>query len=163
MRKLKGLLVCLLAVGVLAGCSSDDTPKKTVCSGVLDGVDETFTLESEGDKLVKWIEDAKMPLTIFRITEEQYANDKSILDLEFMKESIMEEMLGAPEMKGVSIDLSVEGENLVINVVIDYTKVDIDALVDSGFVEAGALATSYISYEKSVESYEEQGLTCKEK
>lgn len=162
MRKLKGLLVCLLAVGVLAGCSSDDTPKKTVCSGVLDGVDETLTLEAEGDKLVKWTEAANIPLSSYGITAEQYANDKSLLDLEFLKETLMETLLGDTEMKGVKVDLNVEGENLVLNLIIDYTKVDIDALIDSGFVEAGTLATSYISYEESVKAYKESGLTCKE-
>lgn len=74
----------------------------------------------------------------------------------------METLLGDTEMKGVKVDLNVEGENLVLNLIIDYTKVDIDALIDSGFVEAGTLATSYISYEESVKAYKESGLTCKE-
>lgn len=162
MKKLKGLLVCLLAVGVLAGCS-DDTPKKTVCSGLLDGVDESLTLEAEGDKLVKWTENATIPLSTYGITGEQYANDNSLLDLEFLKDTLMETLLGDTEMKGVSVDLDVEGENLVLKLIIDYTKVDIDALVDSGFVEAGTFTTSYISYEESVKAYKESGLTCKEK
>lgn len=163
MKKLKGLLVFLLAVGVLTGCSNDDTPKKTVCSGVLDGVDETLTLEAEGDKLAKSTEDATIPLSSYGISAEDYANDNSILDLEFLKENLMETLVGDTEMKGVSVELKVEEENLKLTMVIDYTKVDIDALVDSGFVEAGALTTSYISYEESVKSYEDNGLTCKEK
>lgn len=163
MRKLKGLLVCLLALGVLTGCGNDDTSKKTVCAGVLDGLDETLTLEGEGDKLVKSTENANIPLSTFGITAEQLANDSSLLDLEFLKESLIGELLGDTEMKGVSVDLTVKDENLVLDLVIDYTKVDIDALVESGFVEAGALTTAYLSFDKSVEAYEEQGLTCKEK
>lgn len=164
MKKLRGLLVCLLAVGMLAGCSEDTTKKTTVCTGFIDGNEETLTFKGEGDKLIYWTEEAIIPLSIYNITGEEYANDNSILDLNLMKDYVMDTLLGDTEMKGVKIDLHVEGENLLMKLDMDYTKVDLDALVDAGFVESGALGTEYLSYADSIKAYKDKNdLTCVEK
>lgn len=162
MKRIKGLLVCLLAVGLLTGCS-DDSPKKAVCTGILDGADETITLIAEGDNLTEWIETAKIPLSSYGITAEQYANDNSLIDTDYIKDNAFYLISGDTEAEGIEIDVSVEDENIVINVAIDYTVVDIDMLIKTGYVEEGEIATSFISYSQSLEGYEESGLTCTEK
>ncbi|NBK97139.1 MAG: DUF1307 domain-containing protein [Erysipelotrichia bacterium] len=164
MKKLMMLLVSVFAVVLLSGCSEDSTPKKCVCSGVIDGVNETLVFEGEGDKLVKWSEKALIPLSLHGLDAQSYANDPSQLDLDLIRDATLELMFNDTDVKGVKAEVSVEGENIVLDMVVDYTKVDLKALKKAGVVESDQDEIDYISYQESIEVYKDMhGLKCTEK
>lgn len=161
MKKIKSLLVCFLAVAVLAGCSGDTTKKTTVCKGMVQGTEEVITLKGEGDNLLELVEEASIPLSMSGVSVEDYEKDNSILDFDLFNDYMMDAYFGKDKVDGVKIDSKVEGENIVVKLSVDFTKADMDALEESGYIESGLLKS--LSYEKSVENYKKNlGLTCSE-
>lgn len=158
MRKIKYLLCALLLVTMASGCgsSSEDEKSTTVCSGLVDGVNETMTIKADGDKLVTQKEEITYTFAELGVSKED-------LDLDEFMQLLMGQIFDASEVEGIKASYETTDEEVTIILTIDYTKVDLKVLEDAGIVEAGWLTTKYISLEKTIEGLEGNGYKCTKK
>ncbi len=156
MKKIKYLLCALLLVTMVSACGSGGSDEKstTVCSGVIDGLEETMTLKADGDKLVTQKESITYSFADLGVTKDQ-------LDMESFMQLLMNQIFNTDEVKGVKASYETTDTDLTILLTIDYTKVDLDILEEAGIIESGWLTTKYISLERTVEGLEDTGYTCK--
>ena len=158
MRKVKYLLCAVVLTTMLGACDSSSKNEKstTICTGVIDGFDETMTVKAEGDKLITQKEEITYSYADLGVTKEQ-------IDMEAFMQLLMGQIFDETEVKGVKASYESTDEELKIILTIDYTKVDLDVLEEAGIIESGWLTTKYISLERTVDGLKEQGYTCSKK
>lgn len=139
---MKKLLAVLVPVLLLTGCGSSETT--TTCTFKEGPTETTATFTSKGDKVSKQVEESVIVLDAETKT---YASTLvSLLESELK------------DIKGVTFTDKTKDDKLILTITVDYTKADFDELAKKDLVESGV---DYISLEKTVESFEKDGYTCK--
>lgn len=124
--------------------------KTTVCTMNYEGVNVENTLVSKGNKVqsIKYVNSITVDETLLPY-------------LQVAAEDFVKKMSG---VEGLSYNWSVDSGTLTETTDIDYTKVDLSALVNLGLLEKvdGEVPT-YIDLESSINNMKELGCTCSEK
>lgn len=156
MKKILGIMMVAL---LLTGCGGEETT--TVCKGNIDELTEiAVTLEAKGDKA------QKMSGT-YTYNFAQYVEAGATIDecLELIK-SMNFDFNSVDGLKG---NYKADGNNVILDIEIDYEKADIDDLIKAGLVEStGDKKPTFISLKETVTNLEKatqkgDKITCKEK
>lgn len=140
-------LFILTAMVTLVACGSSE---KVTLEGEADGATQTITFEAKDDKI------EKVAMKVAQTYESLEMGSKE------EAESAMGEMLkagfeSANETDGVETKVEFEDEALVIEVNMDFTKADPDALDELGMGLGASLDDEDLSLEKAVSDLESQG------
>lgn len=153
MKKL--VVIGVLSLLVLTGCSKNSEPKTTVCKK--DTLADRIDFVSEGDRVITQTEYDPYSFDDLDITKEQ-AQDK-----EFMEDvrASYKEMYDAVISKGIDIayEVDVDQKQVIFKIILDYTVADLDELAALEIVDD--VDSEYISLEASVDCFTAEGYTCK--
>lgn len=147
---MKKLLVAILFIALLSGCSA----KKTVTSCVYNetGITMKADIVAEDDKVMTMVETVTMTYESMGIAEG--TDEQTIIDaLNSAYESTYNQT-------GVTYTVSVEDSNIIVVVTIDYTVVDNATLIEMGFLSEDDADVDYISLITTVSDAENSGAVC---
>ena len=149
--KMKKLLVGLVILVLLSGCSS---PKesKTVCSTNVDGMTDIMTISAENDKIVAFHEEIVLKWADYDVETEE---DKALF-----QEYMVEAFSSMAESEGITLESSTTEEALIIKIVVNIEEVDYTVLAQLGMVAADSEEISSISLEDSIYSLSNAGYSC---
>lgn len=149
MKKL--LVVCLSGMLMLAGCSAKEEVKQTVCTGDLNGVKVTTTLDHEGDKVLKQVNTNVIEYSLF-------GEGVVAADVEPIAQEASAVYAG---LKGVTYEYTLGDTQLTETTTIDYTVADFKELMTAEIVVESDEKIDFISLEETVKGSAAQGITCK--
>lgn len=155
MKKLLGLLLCGL---VLTGCSGAKETT-TVCQGDLGkvnniSVSQTADIEAEGDTVKKMTTVATYDFT--DVLSDYYTMEDA--------ESMIKENVNYDSLKGVTTKFETKDNTVILTVTVDYDKADMSALESAGLITSeNGKTPDFVSLEKTVDGFKDEGATCKEK
>lgn len=136
----KQVLSIFIFCVLLVGCSTPTTTNKTECFFLTAETTTRLTFISEGDA----VQQEQMELTM---------STESFLEIEssyhFLK-----------DINGVDFSTVEEGIETTIRILIDYTLVDLQTLVDLGIIASDASEIGTISLNQAVSELEANGVTC---
>lgn len=147
----------ILAAGILAvamgGCGGQEETT-TTCSSDEYGVKDTQTITAQGDRVTHLKERVEIDFADLGVSEE----DLSAVSEEDLKELFEAQIpqLGE-EIQGVRVDYTMEGTKAALEMDVDLTNADTEALADMGILDTD---TDNISLSLSISGLEEEGYTC---
>ena len=156
MKKMIIALLCVLTLFTLSACgdkddaSGDDVAvSTTVCTiEVTEGSNQTVTLESKSDVLLKQTNETVSDIAALGMSEEEL--NTSIDNLKVIYGSI----------EGVTYSAKIEDGALYETFVIDYENGNFEDLMDAGIIQESDEIPDYISLELSIGNFEAIGYTC---
>ena len=148
---MKKIIILLLGVFLLAGCSSGSKEKEVTCTIAEQGVESTVVYTGEGDEVFTSKTTFKLKYDLFGVVDQN------------MKEQLKEQYEATyTQMEGIVIEVSIDGEEyLEMTIDVDYRVADKDYLVSAGLLDAYDAEGDTVSLEKMLELNEEAGYTCK--
>lgn len=148
---MKKIIILLLGVFLLAGCSSGSKEKEVTCTIAEQGVESTVVYTGEGDEVFTSKTTFKLKYDLFGVVDQN------------MKEQLKEQYEATyMQMEGIVIEVSIDGEEyLEMTIDVDYRVADKDYLVAAGLLDADDAEGDTVSLEKMLELNEEAGYTCK--
>lgn len=148
---MKKIIILLLGVFLLAGCSSGSKEKEVTCTIAEQGVESTVVYTGEGDEVFTSKTTFKLKYDLFGVVDQN------------MKEQLKEQYEATyMQMEGIVIEVSIDGEEyLEMTIDVDYRVADKDYLVSAGLLDADDAEGDTVSLEKMLELNEEAGYTCK--
>lgn len=162
MKKQLGLLISssgILLFGI-AGCGAN-RDQQVICSGDIEGTQVTSILRSDEQGVYKEIYEER--------TDIQNLGYDSITFDETQEQEILKQVSShkydiskLQDVKGVHLWTSLDGNDFVFTLEINYEDADMDVLKELHFVEGNQLDLG-ISLEKTQTSYEKMGLRCNRK
>ena len=148
---MKKIIILLLGVFLLAGCSSGSKEKEVTCTIAEQGVESTVVYTGEGDEVFTSKTTFKLKYDLFGVVDQN------------MKEQLKEQYEATyMQMEGIVIEISIDGEEyLEMTIDVDYRVADKDYLVAAGLLDADDAEGDTVRLEKMLELNEEAGYTCK--
>jgi len=148
---MKKIIILLLGVFLLAGCSSGSKEKEVTCTIAEQGVESTVVYTGEGDEVFTSKTTFKLKYDLFGVVDQS------------MKEQLKEQYEATyTQMEGITIEVSIDGEEyLEMSIDVDYRVADKDYLVAAGLLDSDDAENDTVSLEKMLELNEEAGYTCK--
>lgn len=145
---MKKILVCIMAVCMLCACGQKE--RTTVCKGTVSGIEVVNTIKYSGEKANSIIHENTIEV-------EQGA-------IEYVKEYMDGYKDEVTKLSGVTYEYTVEGTKVVEKMTIDYTTADLSSLIDLGliYVGEGEEEPQFVSYQLTIDSMTNSGLTCTE-
>lgn len=134
------LCFCLL----LVGCSNKETT--TVCAFTQENVKIVNTIVAQEDKVIK----------------QTLENEIHYKNLELTKEDVVElanEYVESYDLEGLNYSFEVNEEHLLETITVDYSIVDIQELMNIGFIESVEDA-KYISLKETLTTLKDTGFIC---
>ena len=134
------LCFCLL----LVGCSNKETT--TVCALTQENVKVVNTIVAQEDKVIK----------------QTLENEIHYKNLELTKEDVVElanEYVESYDLEGLNYSFEVNEEHLLETITVDYSIVDIQELMNIGFIESVEDA-KYISLKETLTTLKDTGFIC---
>lgn len=149
MKKLKFLLCASL---LLTACGSNEANETTVtCEGIINGIETKVSLVHDDEKALRQTVENTTDYASYGVSEEEI-------------QTLLEAAVASYEgVEGLSYTYDTKDGVLTETISVDYINGDLDVLEDLGIVDFGGQTGSikYIDYKATLESYEQQGLTCK--
>lgn len=153
---MKKLLAIAMVALVLTGCGGEKKVT-TVCKGNLDEMTgAVVTIESTGDKT-----DVMKSTVTYDLSG--YVSESAPIDT-FWLPRVKSINVDYDSLKGGSAKYSVDGDKIILEVELDYSKADFDELKKANLVttDGSDKKIAYISLEETIKEQEKAGLTCKE-
>ena len=139
MKKI-ALCLCLL----LVGCSNKETT--TICAFTQENVKVVNTIIAQEDKVIK----------------QTLENEIHYKNLELTKEDVVElanEYVESYDLEGLNYSFEVNDEHLLETIIIDYSTVNIQELMNIGLIESVDNA-KYISLKETLTTLKDTGFIC---
>lgn len=139
---MKKMILCLCLL--LMGCSNNKTT--TVCALTQENVKVLNTIVAQDDKVIK----------------QTLENEINYKNLELTKEDVVElanEYVESYDLEGLSYSFEVNEEHLLETIMIDYSTVNIQELMNIGLIESVDDA-QYISLKQTLETLKDTGFIC---
>lgn len=154
---MKKFLCLMMLTGLLTGCGESGKKTTTVCKGNLDEITAaTVEIKATGDKT-----DIMKSHVVYDFSN--YISEEMPIDTYWL-EQIKSMNVDYDSIKGASAKYSVDGNKIVLDIELDYSKADIDELKKAGLITSSEdKKVTYISLKQTINEQEKGGLTCKEK
>lgn len=139
---MKKIVLCLCLL--LVGCSNKETT--TVCAFTQENVKVVNTIVAQEDKVIK----------------QTLENEIHYKNLELTKEDVVElanEYVESYDLEGLNYSFEVNEEHLLETITVDYSIVDIQELMNIGFIESVEDA-KYISLRETLTTLKDTGFIC---
>ena len=139
---MKKIVLCLCLL--LVGCSNKETT--TVCAFTQENVKIVNTIVAQEDKVIK----------------QTLENEIHYKNLELTKEDVVElanEYVESYDLEGLNYSFEVNEEHLLETITVDYSIVDIQELMNIGFIESVDDA-KYISLKETLTTLKDTGFIC---
>lgn len=139
---MKKIVLCLCLL--LVGCSNKETT--TVCAFTQENVKIVNTIVAQDDKVIK----------------QTLENEIHYKNLELTKEDVVElanEYVESYDLEGLNYSFEVNEEHLLETITVDYSIVDIQELMNIGFIESVEDA-KYISLKETLTTLKDTGFIC---
>lgn len=152
---MKKMLIGVVAMMLLAGCSGGKTTKTVCKSATNEEVTMTSEINATGDKVTMTKETGKMDFS-----DTKKYGDATDSDIESLAKELKNRY---KDLDGVEAKTSVKDKVLDYTVTFDYEKADLDELEEKeliAFEKDGKI--KYIGLQAMIDGFKEQGMTCKE-
>lgn len=139
---MKKIVLCFCLF--LVGCSNKETT--TVCAFTQENVKIVNTIVAQDDKVIK----------------QTLENEIHYKNLELTKEDVVElanEYVESYDLEGLNYSFEVNEEHLLETITVDYSIVDIQELMNIGFIESVEDA-KYISLKETLTTLKDTGFIC---
>ena len=139
---MKKIVLCLCLL--LVGCSNKETT--TICALTQENVKVVNTIVAQEDKVIK----------------QTLENEIHYKNLELTKEDVVElanEYVESYDLEGLNYSFEVNEEHLLETITVDYSIVDIQELMNIGFIESVEDA-KYISLKETLTTLKDTGFIC---
>ena len=139
---MKKIVLCLCLL--LVGCSNKETT--TVCAFTQENVKIVNTIVAQDDKVIK----------------QTLENEINYKNLELTKEDVVElanEYVDSYDLEGLNYSFEVNEEHLLETITVDYSIVDIQELMNIGFIESVEDAKD-ISLKETLTTLKDTGFIC---
>ncbi len=147
---MKKLVVLVALAALLAGCSSAPKENVTSCKQAMQGIEITSNFISDESGKVIRLEQT----SVQEVPEDQ---------IELAKQSLETQKASSTSMDGVTMDYTMNGNQITANVTYDLTKLSDDMLLQFGFVDDFKDENGNINIDKVTELYSTIGVECTKK
>lgn len=165
MKNMKKVLVALLLVTGLVGCSSSKKTetKQAYCKGSESqadygiNLDHDYQFEYQGDKVTKEV------ITITTtFTNASYLTDGALSEdvKASLDETVAATQKGLESEEGITYEVKYDGDKLIETYTIDFSKASNDGLVSIGILSESDKDAKFISMDKTIENLEGAKFTC---
>ncbi len=164
MKNVKKVLVALLLVASLAGCSSKKTEtKQAYCKGSENqaaagyNVNHDYQFEYQGDKVTKEVITIETTFTdASYLTDGALSEDvKALLD-----ETVAATQKSLESTDGITYEVKYDGDKSIETYTIDFSKASNDALVTIGLLSESDKDAKFISMDQTIKNLEGTGFNC---
>lgn len=140
--------VACLCVCALMGCSSKAPEKEVkVCKGNIGNFKVTNTYELDGDKVLKQTSENSLEAALSEDEVAAWTSQAETIALTY-------------DVEGVTYSYNITEKGMSEKTEIDFTKADIDTLIDAGLLQGEKGKVAFVSFEITMESLEQGGFTC---
>lgn len=149
MKKL--LIVLFISLFTLSGCTAKENTK-TVCSAMVDNMQDTMILNATGDTVTLINEEIRMKWQDYDVTTEE--------EKEIFETMMLEAFASFKETEGVKLESKKEEESLLILIEIDTESANYNALKELGLITSENTEATDISLEHSTAQLSSAGYVC---
>lgn len=149
MKKL--LIVLFISLFTLSGCTAKENTK-TVCSAMVDNMQDTMILNATGDTVTLINEEIRMNWQDYDVVTEE--------EKEIFESMMLNAFASLKEASGVKLESKREEESLLILIEIDIQNADYSVLNELGMISSESKGAAEISLEDSVAQLTSASYTC---
>lgn len=151
------VLICSLFI--LAGCLNQGK-KQAVCLGYANGSMINSILSATGNHLNTEIYEERTNLSELGFENNAYTQEEKQQVIDMIRDKKYT-LIPTTEMEGITYAFSIEENDFVFTLSIDYDKASLEDLESLHFIENTGFINLGVSLSKTIESYEASGMKCK--